>query len=113
MAKETKTIYRYTTSSGIDVLNVDPTNKKSPGKFTKYFKQLRNAGCKKIEITVGKETKTIYRYTTSSGIHFLDIDPTDKKSPAKFTKHFRSLRNAGYKKIQVPVEKEKQEIKPE
>ena len=113
MAKETKTIYRYTTSSGIDVLDVDPTNKKSPGKFTKHFKSLRNAGCKKIKITVGKETKTIFRYTTSSGIDVCDIDTTDKKSPGKFTKHFKSLRNAGCKKIQVPVEKEKQETKPE
>ena len=113
MAKEMKTIFQYTTTEGIHFLDIDPTNKKSPGKFTKHFKSLRNAGCRKIEITVGKETKTIFRYTTSSGTDVCDIDPTDKKSPAKFTKYFRSLRNAGCKKIQVTVEKEKQEIKPE
>ena len=63
-------------------------------------------------------TKTIYRYKTSNGIHVCDVDPSNTERPVKFSKHFMSLRNAGYKKVEVPVEKKKKpeikkKVKPE
>lgn len=52
-----------------------------------------------------KETKTIYVYKTSDGEEVCRVDLENKERPVKFSKRYMSLRNAGYEKIQVPVEK--------